>query len=206
MMERRSLWRGTVPLVLASTSPTRRKLLESAGLAVHTRVPRVDERALEGALRPQGAVEVALVLAREKALSVSRAEPQAIVVGADQTLICHGMRFYKPVDRAAAISQLTALAGRTHILHAAFALAEGGQIRHDGVEAARMTMRQLTPAAIERYVDLAGDAALAGVGAYQVEGLGIHLFQRVEGEHSTILGFPLLPFLKALRAMDLLDL
>ncbi len=97
-----------------------------------------------------------------------------------------------------------ALSGRAHAPHSAYALAEDGAVVNEGVEDARMTVRELTAGAIETYLDVAGHAALHSVGAYQVEGLGIHLFERIEGDHATILGLPLLPLLAALRAKGLL--
>lgn len=201
-----SLWRGEAPLLLASTSPTRRKLLESAGLIVDVQASDVDERAVEAAGAHDGPPALALRLAREKALAVSRRRPERLVVGADQTLACKGKMFHKPLGRAAAGGQLAALSGRTHVLHSAFALAQGGAVLHHGIEGAHMTMRDLNPEAIELYLDAAGEAAMQSVGAYQVEGLGIHLFERIEGDHTTILGLPLLPLLAALREKGLLAL
>lgn len=197
-----SLWRGSAPLLLASTSATRRQLLASAGLSVDTQAPDIDERAIETARAGPG--EIACRLACEKALAVSRVHPNRLVVGADQTLACDGRLFHKPADRAAARRQLLDLSGRTHGLYSAFALAEGGAIVHQGLDEARMTMRPVSAEAIDIYLDHAGDAAWRGVGAYQVEGLGIHLFQHIEGDHSTILGLPLIPLLANLRARGLL--
>jgi septum formation protein len=202
MPEGRSLWRGSAPLVLASTSATRRLLLESAGVSVETQAPGIDERALEIAGREPR--DIARRLAAEKTLAVSRLRPDRLVLGADQTLACDGRLFHKPPDRAAAHDQLMALSGRTHILHSAFALAEHGAVVREGAEDARMTMRHLSSSAIEAYLDHAGDRALQSVGAYQVEGTGIHLFNRIEGDHATILGLPLIPLLAALRTRGLL--
>ena len=202
MPEGQSLWRGSAPLVLASTSATRRLLLENAGVTVETQSPGVNERALETADREPR--DIARRLAAEKALAVSRLRPERLVLGADQTLACEGRLFHKPADRAAAHGQLMALSGRTHILHSAFALAQNGIVVHEAVENARMTMRPMSPSNIEAYLDYAGDGALQSVGAYQVEGTGIHLFERIEGDHSTILGLPLIPLLAALRTGGLL--
>ena len=197
-----SLWRGPAPLLLASTSVTRRMLLESADLTVDTQGPGVDERRVDMAgLAPR---EVAGRLAAEKALAVSRLRRDRLVLGADQTLACDGRLFHKPADRAAAHAQLMELSGRTHVLHSAFALAHRGSIVQEGIGDARMTMRALTADAVDAYLDLAGDAAIQSVGAYQGEGLGIHLFERIDGDHSTILGLPLIPLLAALRARGLL--
>ena len=201
-----SLWRGPAPLLLASTSATRRTLLESAGLSVETEAPGIDERAIERAAIDEGAAEIARRLAAAKAVAVSRRRPDQFVIGADQTLACEGTLFHKPADRAVAKTQLLALSGRTHVLNTAIALARQGDIMCEAGQAARMTMRALSPADLERYFDLAGDAALQSVGAYQLEGLGIHLFERIEGDHSTILGLPLLPLLAAFRERGLLAL
>ena len=203
-----SLWRGDRPLLLASTSTTRRTLLEAAGLPVETEAPGVDERAVEAATLAEGAGpgEVARRLACAKALAVSRRRPDAIVVGADQTLDCAGELFHKPADAAEARAHLARLAGRTHTLHSAVALARDGVVMHVLVADAHLAMRALSGATIERYVALASDRAFQSVGAYQIEGLGIHLFERIEGDHATILGLPLLPLLAALRDMSLLEL
>jgi septum formation protein len=202
MPEGRSLWRGSAPLILASTSATRRLLLENAGVKVETQSPGVDERSVETTfLAPP---DVARRLAAEKTVAVSRIRPERLVLGADQTLACEGRLFHKPADRTAAHEQIAALAGRTHILHSAFALAQNGVVVHEAVEDARMTMRPLSSGAIEAYLDYVAETALQSVGAYQVEGVGIHLFDRIEGDHSTILGLPLIPLLAALLTRGLL--
>ena len=200
-MDEASPWRGDAPLLLASTSVTRRLLLERAGLPVETEAPCIDERMVEAATPDRSAREIARRLAREKALAVSRRHPARIVVGADQTLECEGRLFHKPKDRIDAKEQLMALSDRVHVLSSAFAIARQGAIVRDAGRIARMTVRSLTAEAIEGYLDLAGDAALQSVGTYQVEGLGIHLFEHIEGDHSTILGLPLIPLLAALRDM-----
>jgi septum formation protein len=199
-----SLWRGPAPLLLASTSETRRQLLAGAGLSVETEAPGIDERAVEAEALGSGPRHIARRLAAERALAVSRRHPDRIVIGADQTLACAGRLFHKPADRAAAHEHLTALSGRTHELCSAFAVATGGAIVHEGSAEARLTLRALTSDEIARYLDLAGDAAWQSVGAYQVERFGIHLLDRIEGDHSTILGLPLIPLLDALREMKLL--
>ena len=198
-----SVWLGSAPLLLASTSPIRRLLLEAAGLTVETEAPGVDERAVEAgtAGSPQ---DLARRLAAEKALAVSRRRPERVVVGADQVLELDGEVLHKPADRAAARVQIARLAGRTHALHTAFVVACDGALEREDLESARLTMRPLDGAAIERYLGLAGDAVTQSVGGYQLEGIGIHLFARVEGDHSAILGLPLLPLLAALRGMGLL--
>jgi len=203
-----ALWTASEKLLLASTSATRLALLVSAGLSVETQGPNVDERAIEQVAVTEGLDPPALAarLAAEKALAVSRRNPERIVLGADQVLACDGSVFHKVGDRAAAHRQLQALAGQTHALHSAGALAIGGQVVERFVSTATLCMRPLTDEAIELYLDLAGPDVLHSVGVYQYEGLGAHLFDSVEGDHSTILGLPLLPLLSALRRLGCLAL
>jgi septum formation protein len=201
-----SLWQGGAPLILASTSATRRMLAESASLPIATQAPGIDERAAEASVRGGGPAQIATRLAQEKALAVSRRNSGRVVVGADQTLASAGALLHKPADRAAAREQLASLSGRTHVLHSAVAIATDGIVICSFVEEARLTMRRLSADTIERYLDLAGESALQSVGAYQFEGLGIHLFETVDGNHSTILGLPLLPLLAALRELKCLAL
>ncbi|WP_395696950.1 Maf family protein [Methylocella sp.] len=197
-----ALWLEREPLLLASGSATRAALLRAAALPFEARRADVDERALESRLVEEGAdgVAVALALAREKALAVSRLAPGRLTLGADQTLTCGARRFAKPGSRAGAAATLEALSGRVHELHSALALARGGIILFDVVKTARLTMRALSPGFVEAYLDAVGEAAHASVGAYQAEGPGVHLFEEIEGDHSTILGLPLLPLLAFLRA------
>ncbi|MCJ2080556.1 Maf family protein [Methylobacterium sp. J-090] len=198
------LWRGAEPLLLASTSPTRHALLRGAGLTAETESPGVDERAVEAACVGLGPTDLAVRLALAKAEAVIARAPGRIVVGADQVLECDGVVFHKPADAAAARTQLARLAGRTHRLHSAVALCGGGHAPETFVETAHLTLRPLDAASIAAYVALAGPGATASVGAYQLEGLGIHLFTRIDGDHTTILGLPLLPLLARLRARQLL--
>ncbi|GJE11986.1 MULTISPECIES: Maf family protein [Methylobacterium] len=200
----RSPWIGPDPLLLASTSPTRRLLLESAALPVETAAPDVDERALEAQCAGLSPADLALTLARAKARAVAARFPGRLVVGADQVLALDGTVFHKPEDAASARAQLARLAGRTHTLHAAVALA--GPVTDAFVETARLTLRPLDDRAIAAYVDCAGaDRVRSSVGGYQLEGPGIHLFESVAGDHSTVLGLPLLPLLARLRAAGRLD-
>ncbi|MFT0859996.1 Maf family protein [Ancylobacter sp. G4_0304] len=196
-----SLWRAEKPLVLASKSATRRALLASAGIPLEIVDAPVDERQLEADAVAQGVspAGVASQLAAAKALAGSAARPGRLVLGADQTLALGTEAFHKPADRAAAAAQIARLAGKTHELHAAVALARDGEVLFEMVDTARLAMRPLDAEAIAAYLNAAGDTVLSSVGAYQLEGLGIHLFERVEGAHSTILGLPLLPLLAFLR-------
>ena len=194
-----SLWLAADPLMLASRSAARRGMLVAAGVPVEVRPADLDERSLESGAASAGPGTVAAFLAREKALVVARANPGRLVVGADQTLALGARRFAKPVDRAAAGEQLHALAGRTHELHSAVAFVQDTTMLFEHVGVARLTMRPLSDRLIDLYLDAAGDAATASVGAYQIEGLGVQLFERLDGDYFTILGLPLLAALDFLR-------
>ena len=199
-----TLWRGEHPLILASQSRARQMLLANAGIAFEPVPADIDERALQQASGLVAPGDIATLLAREKALWVSSRKPGRFVVGADQTLALDKRLFSKPAGRAAAREQLQALAGRSHELHSAVAVARDGKILFESCTVARMTMRPLSETAIDGYLDEAGEAVTSSVGAYQLEGLGIHLFERIEGDHFTILGLPLLPLLAFLRSERLL--
>jgi septum formation protein len=199
-----TLWRGKHPLILASQSGARQALLTGAGIRFEAVPAEIDERAIQQASKLSAAGDIAALLAREKALSVSRRLPGRFVVGADQTLAL-GMRlFSKPAGRAQAAEQLRALAGRDHELHSAVAVVHDGKILFEEAAIARMAMRPLGETEIDAYLDEAGKAVTSSVGAYQLEGLGVHLFERIEGDHFTILGLPLLQLLAFLRSERLL--
>jgi len=199
-----TLWRGKSPLILASQSRARQALLTNAGISFEAVTAEIDERAVQQASGLSAPGEIASLLAREKALSVSVRQPGKFVIGADQTLALGERLFSKPAGRALAAAQLRALAGRSHELHSAVAVARDGKILFEAVAIAGMTMRRLGEAEIDVYLDEAGDAVTSSVGAYQLEGLGVHLFERIEGDHFTILGLPLLPLLAFLRSERLL--
>jgi nucleoside triphosphate pyrophosphatase len=199
------LWLAARPLVLASRSTSRRALLEAAGVPVEIHPADIEERAIEAGAGLSGPSEVAALLARAKARAVAAAMPGRLVLGADQTLALETRRFSKPTDRAAAAEQLRALRGRTHALHSALALARGGDIVFEYVAVARLTMRPFTEAFLQSYLDAAGAAVTGSVGAYQLEGIGVQLFERVDGDQPTILGLPLLPLLDWLRGERLLE-
>jgi septum formation protein len=192
-----SLWLLADPLVLASRSAARRAMLDAAGIPIEAVTADIDERAVEaraGSIEPR---EAALLLAREKARAVGIGG--RFVVGADQTLALGRARFTKPVDRDTAREQLRALSGRTHELHSAVAVARDGRVVFSHADVARLTMRSLSERFLDAYLDTAGAAVTHSVGGYQLERLGIHLFERIEGDHFTILGLPLMPLLGFLR-------
>jgi septum formation protein len=193
------LWLAPQPLVVASRSAARRAMIEAAGIPAEFIAVDIDERTVEAGANPADAAEAALILAQAKAKAGSAQHPQRIVVGADQTLALGDRRFDKPHSPAAAHDQLRALAGRRHELHSAVAVIREGQLVFSEVDTARLTMRELPDRFIDLYLDAVGPGALASVGAYQLEGLGVHLFERVEGDHFTILGLPLLALLAFLR-------
>jgi len=199
-----TFWRGKTRLILASQSRTRQALLANAGIGFEAVTAEIDERAVQQASGHSAPGEIASLLAREKALSVSARQPGKFVIGADQTLALGERLFSKPAGRAQAAEQLRALAGQRHELHSAVAVARDGKILFEAVAIAGMTMRRLGEAEIDAYLDEAGDAVTSSVGAYQLEGLGVHLFERIEGDHFTILGLPLLPLLAFLRSERLL--
>jgi septum formation protein len=198
------LWLSPNPLLLASKSSVRRMLLEAAGVEVTVQPACIDERAIEAKAGAIGASDAALLLAREKSRAVAADNPSRIVLGADQTLALGEQRFSKAVDRAGARAQLEALRGKTHVLHSAIALAQDGKLLFEQVDAARMTMRDFSDAFLDSYLHAVGSAAMTSVGGYQFEGVGIQLFDKIEGDHSTILGLPLLPLLHWLREHGML--
>jgi len=198
------LWRGDTPLILASQSRARQMLLANAGIDFEAAPAHIDERAIQEATGPASPSDIAARLAREKALVVSARKPGRHVVGADQTLALGERLFNKPDGRAQALAQLQALAGQSHQLHSAIAVVRDGRVLFEHVAIAGLTMRPLQESEIVTYLDEAGDAVTSSVGAYQLEGLGVHLFDRIEGDHFTILGLPLLPLLGFLRGEGLL--
>lgn len=194
------------PVILASASRVRASMLQAAGISIEVVPARVDESELKIALRGQGAdpVEVAVALAELKALQVSRGRPGRLVLGADQMLDCDGAWFDKPGSPGAARDQLLGLRGRKHRLTSAAVLArDGARIWHHAASA-HLTMRGFTEAFLDGYLAEAGEAVLGSVGAYQLEGLGAQMFERVEGDYFVILGLPLLPVLDILRAQNVL--
>jgi len=196
------MWLAGQPLVLASRSKTRYALLAAAGIPLEVRPAEVDERALEAQAERRAAGEIAALLARAKARAVAQRMPGRLVLGADQTLALGQQLFSKPADQAAARAQLRALRGRTHELHSALAVARDDEMLFEYGDAARLTMRAFSEAFLEGYLAAAGP--VDGVGGYRLEGVGIQLFERIEGDYFTILGLPLLPLLAWLRRQGVL--
>jgi septum formation protein len=193
------LWLAAAPLVLASRSAVRRALLEAAGIPVEIRPADIDERGVEADAPLQAPVAIAALLAREKASVIAGHNRGRLVLGADQTLSLDGRRFTKPADRTAARAQLRALSGRTHELYSAIAFVQDGTVLFEYVGVARLTMRPVSDRFLDDYLDAVGDAATASVGAYQLESLGIQLFERLDGDYFTVLGLPLTTALDFLR-------
>ncbi len=197
-----SLWRGE-PLVLASKSEVRGNLLAAAAIPFAVDPARIDERDVEAANEKLSPLEAALLLAREKALEVARRR-DGLVLGADQTLALGERRYSKPVDLDSARAQLKSLGGATHALHSAAAVARGNEILFETVSTARLTMRPLPDVFLDAYLSAAGERVTKSVGGYQLEGLGVHLFETIEGDHFTVLGLPLLPLLAYFRKAGML--
>ncbi|MCM2505747.1 Maf family protein [Aureimonas altamirensis] len=195
------------PIILASGSMHRRRLLEGAGIAVEAVASSIDERAVEESLGDAEvtADDLASILAEAKATDVSQGFPGRVVVGADQTLELDGVLFHKPTSMEEARRTLLALSGHTHRLHSAYALVRDGTVLRQRVETASITLRPLTPANIGHYLAKAGEAVLGSVGAYHIEGPGIRLMDRIDGDYFTIVGLPLLALIKDLEAEGALD-
>jgi septum formation protein len=199
------LWLASQPLVLASRSDIRGKILAAAGLRLEIRPSQIDERAVEAKSGVVDAAGVAKHLAHAKAEAVATLLPGRLILGTDQTLANGATRLSKPGDRAQAAQQLRTLRGRTHELHSALALVRDRETIFSCGDTARLTMRDFSDRFLNNYLDLAGDTAMSSVGGYQLEGIGIHLFERVEGDYFTILGLPLLPLLTFLRQNKFVD-
>jgi septum formation protein len=191
-------------LVLASASPSRAALLKAAGLAFETDPADIDEHTIRTVLQQDSRAtpsDVAEVLARAKAETVSERRPGDLVIGADQVLALEDRIFEKPEASEDARRTLLELEGKTHRLISAVALAREGNVDWAHVEMAELTMRPLTPKQIGQYLSLAGDNVLSSVGAYKLERLGVNLFETIDGDYFTILGLPMLPLLARLRAI-----
>jgi septum formation protein len=194
------------PIILATASPARRAVLAAAGLAFTSRPAAVDEAAIKAGCQAEGisAGETAMLLAEAKAERIARREPEALVIGADQMLVCDGVWYDKPPDLAAARTQLLALRGRPHELVTAMVIWRHGARIWQHLARPRLTMRRFSEAFLDAYLAAEGEAVLASVGAYRLEARGPQLFNAIEGEHSAILGLPLLPLLGFLRQQGVL--
>jgi nucleoside triphosphate pyrophosphatase len=186
-------------IVLASASASRQTLLTAAGIAFVAKPADIDERSIEAPLLAagRGPDAIAMALAEAKALAVGAGD--ALVIGADQVLSLDGRQWHKPADLSEARRQLAALGGRTHRLHTAVAAVRGQAVTWRHAETAAMTMRPMSAAVIDAYLAEVGERALSSVGAYQIEGPGIRLFDAIDGDYFSILGLPLLPLLRFLR-------
>jgi septum formation protein len=194
-------------VVLASSSKTRREILERAGVVVEAIMPRVDEGEIKQAMIAEeaGAADIADVLAEQKARAVSRQRPQHLVIGADQILEMDGRIYSKPEDMAEARRGLASLRGREHRLFSCVCVMRDGQRLWHNLDSARLTMREFSDEFLEAYLQSIGDQAYDGPGSYRIEGLGSQLFSRISGDYFTILGMPLLPLLEYLRAQGALQ-
>jgi septum formation protein len=199
---------GRPPLILASSSKSRAKLLEAAGLAFIIEPPGLDESAMREAVGGEQALaphDVAEVLARAKAEAVSDIAPEAYVIGGDQVLAFGDVIMSKSESMEAARRQLLNLRGKTHTLHTAVAVATNGETIWAETTKATLTMRKLSPEFIGRYLAAAGEEVLSSVGAYQIESLGIELFEKIDGDYFCILGLPLIPLLDTLRREGVIE-
>jgi nucleoside triphosphate pyrophosphatase len=199
---------GRPPLILASGSKSRARLLEAAGLAFVVEPPGLDEAVMREAVSGEGALtphDIAEVLARAKAEAVSDLAPKAYVIGGDQVLALGNTIFTKPDSMEAARRQLLDLRGKTHTLHTAVAVATDGETIWAETTIASLTMRKLSPEFIGRYLAAAGDEVLSSVGAYQLESLGVQLFEKIDGDYFSILGLPLIPLLDTLRREGVIE-
>ncbi len=192
-------------LILASGSAVRRKLLTDAGLAFTAEDSRVDEDAIKAGFAgsdrnaEEETDELALKLAEAKALAVSAKNEGALVVGADQILSCEGRRYDKPKSMEEARANLLAFRGRPHILHSGLVLVKDGGAVWNLTARATLTMREFSETFLDSYLAEAGERVMKSVGCYQLEGPGVQLFEKIEGDYFSILGLPLLPLLDELR-------
>jgi len=194
-------------LVLASASSSRRALMENAGLTFTAVAAQLDERAVEAEMahRALGPGQLALELAHAKAKEVSSRFPEALVIGCDQTMSLGSAAFHKPVDREEARSNLARLRGQTHRLNSGVVLVREGREIWRHLSVADLLMRDFSDAFLDDYLERCGENVMKSVGCYQLEGIGIQLFESIHGDYFTILGLPLLPLLGELRMLGVVD-
>lgn len=186
-------------IILASQSASRRAMLEAAGVSFESRPARLDERRIEAELASQRPQDIALALAQEKALAVSRDSPGQLVLGSDSLVVVAGRRFDKPASRVEAASHLKFFSGKTMQLISAAALARDGSVIWSEAAEARLQVRALSEAFVEAYLDAEWPAVAGCVGVFRIEAMGSQLFETIEGDQFTVLGMPLLRVLGALR-------
>jgi septum formation protein len=199
---------GRPPLILASASTSRARILEAAGLVFIVEPPGLDEAAMRQAISGERSLDphdIAEVLARAKAEAVSDLAPTAYVIGGDQVLALGDAILSKPDSMEAARRQLLDLSGKTHTLQTSVAVATNGEAIWTETTIATLTMRKLSPEFIGRYLAAAGEEVLGSVGAYQLEGLGVQLFETIDGDYFSILGLPLIPLLDTLRREGVIE-
>ena len=196
---------GQAPVILASGSAIRKQLLSGAGLRFAVDAADIDERAVAMSLAEQPVAERARGLAAAKALSVASRRPGALVIGADQMLELDGEVLSKAPTASAAREVLKRLRGRAHHLHSGVAIAKNGEIVWSLAQSATLHVRAFSDRWLDDYCATAGEALTKSVGAYQLEGIGVQLFERIEGDYFTILGLPLLPLLAELRRLGLIE-
>jgi len=192
-------------LVLASASPFRRMLMENAGLAFDALPAEIDERQIEQTLNNATPDEVALALAEAKAIDVGGQRRGAFVLGSDQTMSLGNRVYHKPRSLGEARENLLSLSGQTHRLNSAIVLVRDGTVLWRHVSYADLSVRPLTENFVDRYLGRVGEKVFTSVGAYQLEGEGIQLFRKIEGDYFTILGLPMLPLLEKLRELGAID-
>jgi septum formation protein len=196
-------WMSQLPLILASKSQSRRALLTSADIPLEIVASIVDERAVENSLANAGGEKVSAALAAAKAIDVSHAHPDRIVLGADQTLSLGDKLLHKAQTAAQAKQQLTEMRAAVHQLNSAIAVATNGSIVFETVSVAKLAVRNFSDEFLDAYIESTGPGILSSVGCYQIEAQGIHLFEFIEGDQFTIMGLPLIPLLDYFRQAGL---
>ena len=194
-------------LILASQSPYRAQILRQAGVEFEVKPANIDERAVEEPLLVADCdvTDIPLILAQAKAMDVSEGISEAIVIGSDQTLTFDNQLLHKPENMEQARRRLLALSGKSHQLTSAVVLAKDGEILWHYTDTAIITFRKLDPVFVGQHLARVGEAALTSVGAYQIEGEGVQLFDKINGDFFSILGLPLIPLLKKLRELEIID-